>query len=92
MDIDDVFTQIGVYGTSQKKIVYILGSSHIYLCFHALILSFIGSEPDWSCAAGAFGTGETVTPRLKDCVAYEKGRCSPVYSDESSSIVSEVPV
>ena len=85
MDIDDVFTEIGVYGRSQKKVVYILGSSHAFLCFNILILTFIGAEPDWSCAGPASGG-----PSLRDCVAYEKGECSATFSDESSSIVSEV--
>lgn len=86
MDIEDVFTKIGVYGWSQKKVIYILGSSHTFLCFNILILTFIGTEPDWSCApSSTSGQGS-----VRDCVAYDKGECSPVYSDKSSSIVSEV--
>ena len=89
MDIDDVFTEIGVYGWSQKVVIYILGSSHTFLCFYILILTFIGTEPDWSCEAPSGGTSQGGV-RDRDCVAYDKGECSPVYSDESSSIVSEV--
>ena len=90
MDIDDVFTKIGVYGWSQKKVIYILGSSHTFLCFNILILTFIGTEPDWSCAPSSSSTASTSRGNVRDCVAYDKGECSPVYSDESSSIVSEV--
>ena len=83
MDIEDVFAKIGGYGSSQKKILYILSSCHAYLCFVILILTFIGTEPPWSCSGGQ-------SQAQGDCVSFERGECSPVYSLEFSSIVSEV--
>ena len=98
MDLEDVFAQIGGYGSSQKKVVYILGTSHAFLSFNILILSFIGSEPEWNCSGGssnqraATGAGVSVRQRVDaDCLAYERGECTPLYNgDESSSIVAEV--
>ena len=100
MDFDDVLTLIGGYGWSQKKIIYVLGSSHAFISFNILILSFIGTEePEWSCSGAskadqATGTDVMNRHRIADanaCLAYERGECIPVYSDgESSSIVAEV--
>ena len=82
MDIDDVFTKIGDFGSSQKRIFYILSTCQTFIGFHVLILAFIGPEPVWNCV----GNGGQVV----GCPAYERGECSPVYSDEFSSIVSQV--
>lgn len=82
MDIDNVFTRIGDFGSAQKKIFYILCTCQIFLGCHALVLAFIGPEPEWSCGDKK-GEGER-------CMAFEKEDCSPVYSNEFTSIVSEV--
>lgn len=82
MDIDNVFTRIGEFGSAQKKIFYILCTNQIFLGFHALALAFIGPEPAWSC-----GRKEDEAER---CAAFEKKECSPLYSNEFTSIVSEV--
>lgn len=89
MDIEDVFSKIGGYGLSQKKIVYIFSSSHSYLCFVILTLTFIGAEPPWSCPASGSQNGPAPQAH-EDCVTFERGECSPVYSHEFSSIASEV--
>lgn len=81
MDIDNVFARIGDFGWSQKKIFYILCLCQTYLGFHVLILTFIGEEPEWSCG------GKNQVLR---CPPFEKGECAPEYSDEFSTIVSEV--
>ena len=81
MDIDNVLAKIGDFGWSQKKIFYILCLSQTYLGFHALILTFIGPEPEWTCG------GKNQVLR---CPPFENGECTPEYSDEFSSIVSEV--
>lgn len=84
MDIDNVFTRIGDFGLSQKKIFFILSSAQTFLGVHALILAFIGPEPLWTC------DGET-DPASR-CAQFETGKCSPEYSDDFSSIVSQVAV
>lgn len=81
MDIDNVFAKIGDFGSSQKKIFYILTVCQIFLGFHMLILTFIGAEPDWTCG------GKNMVLR---CAALEKEECSPTYIDDFTSIVSEV--
>lgn len=82
MDIDNVFTRIGDFGSAQKKIFYILCTCQIFLGCHALVLAFIGPEPEWSC-------GEK-KDEVERCTAFEKKDCSPIYSNEFTSIVSEV--
>ena len=82
MDIDNVFTRIGDFGPSQKKVFYILSVGQTFLGLHALILAFIGPEADWTC-----GENGDLAPR---CAEFEAGKCSPEYHDGFSSIVSEV--
>lgn len=81
MDIDNVFARIGDFGSAQKKIFYILCTCQIFLGCHALVLAYIGLEPEWSCG----GKDE-----VERCAAFEKRDCSPIYSNEFKSIVSEV--
>ena len=81
MDIDNVFAKIGDFGSSQKKIFYILCLCQIYLGFQMLIITFIGPESQWTCG------GKNQVLR---CPAFEKGECTPEYSDDFTSIVSEV--
>lgn len=82
MDIDNVFTRIGDFGSAQKKIFYILCTCQIFLGCHALALAFIGPEPEWSC--------DGKEDERERCTAFEKKDCSPLYSNEFTSIVSEV--
>ena len=84
MDIDNVFTRIGDFGSSQKKIFYILCPAQVFLGLHALVLAFIGPETEWTC--GEKGLKDLASR----CVEFETGRCSPEYSNDFSSIVSEV--
>ena len=84
MDIDDVFTRIGDFGSAQKKIFHILCTCQIFLGCHALVLTFIGAAPDWGCEDGKD------TGAHDKCTMFEQKHCSPLYSTEFSSIVSEV--
>lgn len=87
MDIDEVFDQIGAFGFSQKKIYYLLNLVQVFLGFHALSLSFIGSDPGWTCEEYSDIKNQSLL-----CPEYELGQCKPQFSPAYTSIVTEVPV
>lgn len=82
MDIDDVYRKIGEFGPSQKKIVYPLFVYYALSGFPVLLLAFIGVAPEWSCR-DALEEGED------RCSAFDKGHCTPVYTSEYGTIVTE---
>ena len=90
MDIETVLARIGGFGRAQKKIFYSVSFLQSLCAVHLLSLPFIGTDPGWSCRAKtAQGTWEPVADSEK-CSNYERGECTPEYSKEFTSIVSEV--
>ena len=84
MDIDNVMDKIGGFGPAQMKIVALVNLAHIVSGFHALIYSFIATDPGWICT-------EKNQTSLDDCALVEKGTCTQeFYSNNFTSIVSEV--
>ena len=77
MDVDNVLSHIGDFGPAQKKIYFLISLTHLYLGFHTLILSFIGTDPGWRCEGAAMKCSEL-------------GHCTPEYLTEYTSIVTEV--
>ena len=85
MDVDEVFKRIGGFGRSQKTIYFLVNSIHIILGIHALALVFIAVEPNWTCEGSVPGV-----ENLDKCLRFSQGNCSPDYSKDFTSIVSEV--
>ncbi len=101
--IDEVWEEIGEFGPSQRKIIILLHLCSLYSALAIFSVSFTGTEPSWSCYSyniadnHTAGTGESgnvterafVDPTLR-CHLYDRGECSPEYSKEFTSIVTEV--
>lgn len=90
MDVDDAIKAVGGFGRAQKKVFYLTGLYQVALACHMLILSFVGEDPGWSCQASAERGAAPVTEATEKCHRYESGNCSPEYSPEFTSIVTEV--
>lgn len=84
MDIDSELDKISASGTAQMRIVYLLNSALFFPAFHALIISFVGEDPGWSCP-GPRAQGEA-----ERCLMVSDGSCTPQYSKDFTSIVTEV--
>ena len=82
MDIDEVMKRIGEFGPSQSKTIYLIYLSQLISHgLHVLYFSFISADPGWSC----------VGKNGKDsCEMFENGECTPEYSTDFTSIVTEV--
>ena len=74
--------KIGGCGRAQIKIVFLVQSVHYFVLFHVLSPIFIGVEPKWTC-----GSSEEDQDA---CLRFRQGKCAPKYSNDFTSIVSEV--
>lgn len=95
MDIDNVLSHIGDFGRAQKKIYFLVSLTHVFLGFHTLILSFIGTDPGWKCVPGKIQgiplkNGNVLQGTTTKCFDLEQGHCTPEYLTEYTSIVTEV--
>jgi len=95
MDIDNVLSHIGDFGRAQKKIYFLVSLTHVFLGFHTLILSFIGTDPGWKCVPGKIQgiplkNGNVLQGTTSKCFDLEQGHCTPEYLTEYTSIVTEV--
>ena len=97
MDIDEALQRIGDLGRVQKKIFFLVSAPHIWSAFHVLALTYIGTDPGWTCTApktrndGHIGVAvESLSDPDAKCAYYEQGECSPEFSKEYTSIVTEV--
>ena len=97
MDIDEVLQRIGGLGLVQKKIFFFVSAPHVWNAFHVLALAYIGTDPGWKCSApktqhsGHVGVAvESPSDPDAKCAYYEQGECSPEFSKEYTSIVTEV--
>lgn len=79
-----MFERIGGFGPAQKKMVCLLNLAHLISGFHALCYTFIAEDPGWHCAQSKDLSRNNV------CAMVEQGSCTPQYSSEFTSIVSEV--
>ena len=89
MEVDEVWTYIGEFGSSQKLIFYCLSLVQVFACLQVFIFNFVGVDPGWSCSTGVGDTSSTTVVTAK-CQLYEEGKCVPEYSKEFTSIVTEV--
>ena len=89
MEIDEVWTHIGEFGSSQKLIFYCLSLVQIFACLQVFIFNFVGVDPGWRCRTGV-GETSTTTVVTANCQLYKEGKCVPEYSKEFTSIVTEV--
>lgn len=87
MDVDEILQRVGEFGPSQWKIHLLLCLSVTFTAITTLNLAFIGSDPGWTCA---FIEGGAHTAPDQQCYYYDKGECKPVYSNDFTSIVTEV--
>lgn len=95
MDVDDILSHIGDFGPSQKKIYFLVSLAHVYTAFHAFVVLFIGTDPGWRCVPTSSGgledaSGNVLRDTATMCSYYEKQYCTPEYSTEYTSIVTEV--
>ena len=95
MDIDNVLSHIGDFGWAQKKIYFLVSLTHVFLGFHTLILSFIGTDPGWRCVPGKIQgiplkDGNVLQDTATKCFNLEQGHCTLEYLTEYTSIVTEV--
>lgn len=93
MLMDEIFQQIGDLGPSQRRVLFLVCLVDTYAALHTLNIAFIGTDPGWRCLRetsedDAKGYDE-VDPASK-CLHYERGECTPVYSEEYTSLVTEV--
>ena len=92
MDIDGVLEKIGDFGPSQKKIYYLVSLTHLWMATIILLPSFTGVDPGWRCVADGSNQLRVVTSTdiHSRCRYYEQGSCTPDYSTEFTSIVTQV--
>jgi hypothetical protein len=80
MEVDEVIEKIGGFGPTQKKIVWLLNAASLFGSFHTLLYTFLTDDPGWRCGQQSKSACEMV----------DAGTCTPNYSSEFTSIVSEV--
>lgn len=85
MDINEVFDKIGGFGWAQMKIVYPVNMAHFVVACHVLLYSFVGEDPGWSCPQ----SGDEITSS-DSCALVSDGTCTPKFSEDFTSIVTEV--
>ena len=84
MDIDSAMEKIGGFGPAQIKIVFLVNLAHFICAFHAMLYTFIATDPGWFCT-------EKVQDGPDGCALVETGACTPeYYTSNFTSIVSEV--
>ena len=88
MDIDEVLEKIGDFGPSQRKIYYLLSLTYLWGATIVLLPSFIGLDPGWRCVVDK--SNQLQADIRSRCRFYEQGSCTPDYSTEFTSIVTQV--
>ena len=93
MLMDDIFQQIGDLGPSQRRVLFLVCLVDTYAALHTLNIAFIGTDPGWRClrvASEDDAKGYDEVDAASKCLHYERGECTPVYSEEYTSLVTEV--
>ena len=90
MDVDEVLEKIGDFGPSQRRIYYLICLTHLWIPTVILLPSFTGVDPGWSCVVDESNQLQAVTDIHSRCRYYEQGSCTPDYSTEFTSIVTQV--
>ena len=88
MDVDEVLEKIGDFGPSQRRIYYLISLTNLWMPIFILLPSFIGADPGWSCDVDE--SNQLQTDFRSRCRCYEQGSCTPDYSTEFTSIVTQV--
>lgn len=93
MLMDEIFQQIGDLGPSQRRVLFLVCLVDTYAALHTLNIAFIGTDPGWRCLREASeddAKGYDEVDAASKCLHYEHGECTPVYSEEYTSLVTEV--
>lgn len=90
MDIESALVKIGGFGPAQKKIFYSVSLLQSLCAVHLLSMPFIGADPGWSCHLRTEEGSKELVEESEKCLSYEQSGCTPVYSNEFTSIVTEV--
>ena len=92
MDIDEALEKIGDFGPGQKKIFYLCSFIQLWTAVPILLQSFTGVDPGWSCVVDGSHRGDEITnpSNSNECLYYEQDKCTPEYSTEFTSIVTQV--
>ena len=88
VDMDEVFDEIGQFGRYQKKVFVWYTVYQMLASYFMMVVTFAGRTPQWHCGRDGDYTGSTTDEM--NCRLYEAGECTPKYSAEFTSIVSEV--
>lgn len=89
MDVDGVLGRIGELGRAQWKILILLQLSNTFIALTQMTLPFVGRNPGWNCTSSdAARLPSSVSSRK--CLLYEHGECTPEFSKEYTTIVTEV--
>ena len=87
IEMDEAFREVGEFGPLQKKLLIWYGMYCLVSVSYMLQVTFVGRTPAWEC----FEPGDIKHSNgLSTCQLFEAGKCKPVYSNEFTSIVSEV--
>lgn len=92
MDIESALVRIGGFGPAQKKIFYSVALVQSVCAVHLLSMPFIGADPGWSCHVQTEEGSKELAEESEKCLSYEQDGCTPVYSKEFTSIVTEVSI
>ena len=87
MDVNEVLEKIGGFGWSQMRIIYPLNTIHIFCALLVMVYVFIGVDPGWTCSQPV---GQATTSLGDACARVSDGSCTPEFSKEFTSIVTEV--
>ena len=90
MDVDEVLERIGEFGPAQRKIFFVIGLTQLYMTISTFAMSFVGIDPGWECVVGNQGNNSVIPNSSNKCLHYELGDCNPHYSNDFTSIVTEV--
>ena len=84
VEMDEAFKKVGEFGRLQKKLLVWFNLFQLVAAFNMLMITFVGRSPVWNCSKTAATDGKLM------CHMFETGKCKPVYSQNFTSIVSEV--
>lgn len=88
MDISEILEKIGGFGHSQMRIIYPLNAVHIYCGLLVMLYVYIGEDPGWTCPQQP--DGQDTSSAVDACARVSDGSCTPQFSKEFTSIVTEV--
>ena len=87
MDVDGILSRIGELGRAQWKILVLLQLTSTFVALTQMTLPFVGRNPGWNCTS----SDATLPPsHSSKCLLYERGECTPKFSKDYTSIVTEV--